>query len=540
MLRDAACAKAPALACDGITHNAPDFMPRPMSTPLPDEVIGAIDVGTNAVRLKLDRILPDGTLENIHSERVAIRLGEGLFTSGTIKGEVEDRLVATLRRYAALVRRYRARTRAVGTSALRDAKNRAEIIRRVKDEAGLTLEVISGREEARLISLGVLSDKPATARSLCVDIGGGSTEVIYALGAKPTDLWSVDVGSVRITEVFKISGKVDKKQLKLLRAYAREVFADANMHPKDGRISKAIGSSGIIGAVAAFARKGNADFATIEEVSQALEKLSKMDSNERTDKIDPSRADVIVGGAVVLEGMMLELGIRTIAPTERSLRDGLVLDLLRRRRTEPSEASLEEEALNAGRRLGFGEAHARQSASIALTLFDALAKSQQLPVASRNWLMAAALLHDVGHAVNYQRHHRHAQYLIANLDLPGLSDRERDIAAVVARFHRRSPPDPSHEALKPFDQSEVRIIRRLAIILRVADALDRSHQQPVVHVGVKVDARAVRLRLTTRDSVDLELWDLGRERELFRQIMGKPLVVSGVRRTREQRARKES
>src|SRR5260370_37551097 len=139
--------------------------------------------------------------------------------------EVRDRMLSTLRRYGALCRRYGARVRAVATSAIREAKNKEEIIRRARREAGLNLEVVSGREEARLICLGILYGNSPRARSLCIDVGGGSTEVATAVGERPTNLWSISLGAVRLTELFDSSGKITAQQLALMREYAREAVS---------------------------------------------------------------------------------------------------------------------------------------------------------------------------------------------------------------------------------------------------------------------------------------------------------------------------
>src|SRR6266702_1777531 len=184
---------------------------------LEDSILAAIDVGTNAVRLEMARVLPDGTLETVREERDAVRPGEGVFTTGAITRAVADRLLSTLRRYGALCKRHGARVRAVATSAVREAANRDEILRRARDEAGLDLEVVSGKEEARLICLGILHGKPRTARSLCLDIGGGSSEVAAAVGESPTALFSVALGAVRLTEIFQADGDVSPKRLKLMR-----------------------------------------------------------------------------------------------------------------------------------------------------------------------------------------------------------------------------------------------------------------------------------------------------------------------------------
>src|SRR5512135_2084660 len=186
-------------------------MPTSKSAPL-GRILAVIDVGTNAVRLELARPLPDGSFDLVHSERDPVRPGEGVFKTGRIPREVEQRLLSTLRRYAALARRHRAVVRAVATSAVREAKNGPEVVARVRAATGLDLEVISGKEEARLIALGVLRGQPPRARNLVVDVGAGSTEIAVAVGEHPTVLHSVAIGSVRLTETFGSMGKVPRKR----------------------------------------------------------------------------------------------------------------------------------------------------------------------------------------------------------------------------------------------------------------------------------------------------------------------------------------
>ena len=506
-------------------------MARRTSRDLNDDILGAIDVGTNAVRLELARVLPDGSLETLHTERDPVRPGEGLFKSGVISREVASRLVATLRRYAALCDRYGARTRAVATSALREARNRDDIVRRVKREANLTLDVVSGREEARLICLGVLHGKQPHQKSLCVDIGGGSTEVIFAIGEQPHDLWSVDLGAVRLTELFDVKDALPGKKLRLMRDYAREMLGERIKTPLKGLPTSAVGSSGTIGAIVAFARSEGVGHATQQEISRAVETLAEMDSEKRRKRFDPRRADIVVAGAVVLEAVMQRLHINTITAVDRGLREGILYDLLKRRKIDADDHSLTDAALALGRRFHFSEEHGTRVAALALQLFDDLATLHQLPAAARPYLETAALLHDVGHAVNYQKHHKHTHYLILNSDLPGLTDRERQLVALIARFHRRTRPEPVHELLAPLTPADFRLVRKCATLLRVADSLDRSHQQPVKSVSAAVKGRAVQLMVKTRGSVDLELWDLQHELELFREVFGKTLQVtaSGAR-----------
>ena len=493
-----------------------------------ERVLAAIDMGTNAIRLEIARPLPDGSLETLHQERDPVRPGEGVFATGLIPRPVADRIIATLSRYGALCRRYKARVRAVATSAVREAKNRDEIVRRAKREAGIELEVVSGQEEARLICLGVLAGRPAHARSLLVDIGGGSTEVATAEGEHPSHLFSVNLGAVRLTEIFGSSGKVSDERLAVMRSFAAEAFRDA-LPRKMPRRREALGSSGTINAI--VAAHGDGRRLTLRKVERAVEEMAEMTLAERRRDYEPRRAEIIVAGAVILEAAMRQLGVASVVAVDTGLRNGVLRDLARR---SPAAAAADAAdrtaaALALGRRFGFDEPHARQTTRLALALFDQLARLHGLPASARSLLEAASLLHDVGHAVSPNRHHKHTFYLVSNADIPGFSDRERLLVALVARYHRRSAPERGRLDLEPLTGPELLVVRRLVALLRVADAFDRSHHQPVVSLRAAVKDGRVRLVARARGALDLELWDVAREAPLFRALMGKRLEVERAR-----------
>jgi exopolyphosphatase/guanosine-5'-triphosphate,3'-diphosphate pyrophosphatase len=491
------------------------------------EILAAIDVGTNAVRLELARPLPDGTLETLHQERDPVRPGEGVFATGSIPRHVADRLLATLRRYAALCRRDGARVRAVATSAIREARNGPEVIRRVRKETGLDLEVVSGREEARLICLGVLQGRPPRARSLVVDIGGGSTEIAAAVGEEPASLWSVAVGAVRLTETFGTGAKVTAQRLALVRSFAEEAFREGLPkrfpHPR-----VALGSSGTINAVVSFAASRRRE-ASAKEIARAVEALASMGIEERRRHFEPRRAEIIVSGAVILDAAVRRLGLESVTSVDTGLRNGILVDLLRRRSGD-DDRSATDAARALGRRFEFDERHGLHVGALAMRLFDDLAAMHKLPASARRVLEAAAVLHDIGVAVSFHRHHKHTYYLVANADMPGFSDRERMLVATVARYHRRSTPDRDREDLAHLSGSELVLVRKLAALLRVANALDASHQQPIREVRAEAANGAVRLRIAARAPVDLELWDVRRETALFRDVFRKRIDVAVRRR----------
>ena len=491
-------------------------------------ILGAIDVGTNAVRLELARPMPDGSFELLHSERDPVRPGEGVFRTGRIPREVENRLLATLRRYAALARRHRAVTRAVATSAIREAKNGPDVAARVRRETGLELEVVSGREEARLICLGVLHGRPVHQRNLLVDIGGGSTEFAVAIGERPSVLHSVAIGAVRMTETFQPAGRVSRGRLRLMRSFAAEALEKSLPpfpHPRH-----ALGSSGTIGAVVDHAAAGGERRVTRKRISRAVEAIAGMGAEERRRAFDARRAEIVLGGAVVLEAVMRHLALETVTAVDTGLRNGILVDLVRRQRLAGADASTGEAARALGRRFAFDEAHGGQVARIALRLFDDLAGIHRLPASARPLLEAAALLHDVGNAVSYSKHHKHTYYLVANGDIPGFSDAERELVALVARYHRRSAPTRDRLDLAPLPESSYRLVRKLSALLRLADSFDRSHHQPVGDVRASCANGTVHVRLRARHAVDLELWDASREAPLFRQVFARRLELAHSRR----------
>ena len=487
-------------------------------------ILAAIDVGTNAIRLEIARRLPDGALETLHQERDPVRPGEGVFQTGAMSREVADRLLATLRRYAALCRRHGARVRAVATSAVREARNQAEVVRRVREETGLELEVVSGREEARLICLGVLQGRPPGKRALVIDIGGGSTEVAPAEGEQAKELYSVPVGAVRLTEIFGSSGKVSPERLAVMRSFASEAFREALPRTLP-RCRAALGSGGTTNAVAVA--HGESRRLTLRKVERAVEQMAELSLGERRRRYEPRRAEIIVAGAVILEGAMRHLALDAVLAVDTGLRNGILLDLARRSPGAAAAAAADRAhaAIALGRRFAFDEKHAVQTAHIAVSLFDQLADLHGLPASARGLLEAAALLHDLGHAVSPNRHHKHTYYLVSNADIPGFSDRERLIVALVSRYHRRSAPERNRPDLADLPVSDFRLVRRLVGLLRVADALDRSHHQPVHEVRVAVRDGSVRVRARAKSALDLELWDVAREAPLFRAIFGRRLEV---------------
>jgi exopolyphosphatase/guanosine-5'-triphosphate,3'-diphosphate pyrophosphatase len=244
--------------------------------------------------------------------------------------------------------------------------------------------------------------------------------------------------------------------------------------------------------------------------------------------VEEHRLDIIYAGCSVLAGILRKLRVEEVEVTSRGLRDGLMADLVRRQLRPPAAGLHQENAVLQGlrafgRRCGYREDHAEQVARLSLSLFDQLQEIHRLGAEERALLHAAALLHDVGTFVSYNRHHKHSYYLLYHADLPGFTDRERELIATVARYHRRSPPKERHEAFALLTPEERIVVRRLAALLRVADGLDRGHRRPVRHVVVARRRGGLALEVEADEGAELEVWSARQKADLLEEVAAGPV-----------------
>jgi exopolyphosphatase / guanosine-5'-triphosphate,3'-diphosphate pyrophosphatase len=497
----------------------------------------AVDVGSNAIRLvvaEFDDAAPPRVLAEV---REAVRLGHEVFLSGRLAETAMDAAVAAIagfrRRMETLgVDAYRA----VATSATREARNGEALVRRVRDEAGIDLEVITGAEEARLVSLAVRAAVPlGTARWLLVDLGGGSVEVslVDASGTRWSE--SHTMGSVRLLEELSASDEDPGRFERLLSEYAGALRIGAVA--EQWRPVGMIATGGNIEALARLAGRAPAPGrpATLElaTLGRLVETLSRLSFRQRVEELGlrEDRADVILPAGLVYERIAALAGIREILVPGVGLKEGLLADLLddlatHRAHEDRREAQAYEGALALGRRYLFDEAHATHVADLAASLFDQLGALHALEAPDRGLLRVAAALHDIGIFVGHRKHHKHALYLISQSELPGLSPREIEIVANVARYHRKGVPAPHHEALQRLPEEDRGRVARLASLLRVADALDREHRQRVHAVRASVVDGRLSLALAGEGEFLLERWALRRKAGLLEETLGVGVEVA--------------
>ena len=500
--------------------------------------LAAIDVGSNSVHMIVADVSREGHIEVIDRAKEMVRLGRRSFTTGRLTTEAMDMTVQTLAYFQRLARFRRVdRMRAVATSAVREAQNRTQFIRRIRRETGLAVEVISGDDEAKLIFAAArhafgLEGGP----HLLVDIGGGSVELVLVRDHKPIWLKSAKLGAARLTERFLADDPPTAAQRKELLRHLDAEIGGAMREARRAGVVRAIGTSGSINTLVAMARASRGEewgrlhgaIATADEIARITAHLVEANPALRAELpgMDAKRTDQIGAAALLTDYVLRRSGAPQLTACTWAMREGLLLGLMRKDGNRPGADARSRSVAGLAARFGGKNPHGRHVAKLALTLFDATAMVLGLNGNARELLEYAALLHDVGHAIDHDRHNRHSYYLIKNGELLGFSPVEVEMIALAARGHRKQGGQFYAEELRPFSASEKRTVRGLAAILRVADALDRSHFGVIKKIKTRYSPGRLTVEVSSpRESADLELWTCERRTDLLAKLLDRRVLL---------------
>jgi exopolyphosphatase / guanosine-5'-triphosphate,3'-diphosphate pyrophosphatase len=515
----------------------------------PRQRVGAaIDIGTNSIHLVVARAGDGGRFEVLTREKESVRLGHGSGDMRRLDADAIERGITALRRFRQLADVHDAQITAVATSAVREAANRDEFIRRARDEAGIEVEVISGVEEARLIHLGVLQAVPVyERRHLVVDIGGGSTEVVVAERDDVHVARSVKLGAIRLTDRFFPGGAVRPEAVEACRGYVRSYLAPLAREILEWGFDVAVGSSGTITSAAAMVQHArgldtsrgvnNVAFRRDElhEVVQRLTLACTSQERRCVPGLDARRADIIVGGLVLLEELFDQLGIDTMIASEYALREGVLLSQARDHGHDAFHHLSDIRRSGVQRMLQLFErdrVHVEHATDLALRIFDETAAAHQLGPDERDLLEAGGMLHNVGLFISHAAHHKHSYYVIRNSDqLVGFTDHEIEIMSQVARYHRKGAPTTRQPEFAALDQRSRRIVSLLAGMLRLGIALDRTHANVVHDVQCRLVDTRVDITAIVRAGSDpaLEMYTAEQRKGPLEQALGLRIEVTASR-----------
>lgn len=491
--------------------------------------LAAIDVGSNAIRLVVGRVNGERALTVVENIRESVRLGQDVFTKGTIADETIEKAADAFRRFRELIEKHGAQwTKAVATSATREAQNREIFLDHMEQASGIEIAIINGEEEARLIHLAVASKiNLKNKRAMLLDIGGGSAEITLVAGGKIISTESYKMGSVRLLQVLEEKKHGEKQFNQLVREYVDATQRRMKKELGKEKIDLCVGTGGNIESLGDLRRdlfgKERNDVVGVEELDLLVKKLQSMTYEERVQqlRLRPDRADVIVPASIVLQKIVKQAGVNEVQIPAVGLKDGLLMDMMQELYGEKKTSSREQiltSALQIGRKYAFDEQHGLAVARYAVQLFDEMRALHNLSIEYRVLLEVAALLHDIGHFINMNDHHKHSLYLLMATPIIGLSKEQMALVANIARYHRKSLPKPQHEPYNMLSSKDRVIVAKLAAILRLADAMDNEHAGKVETFSVEYRKPKFILALKGEGDLLLEKWAVMKKSAMLEEV----------------------
>lgn len=500
--------------------------------------LAAIDIGTNSIRCVVAEVDQQGRIMYLDDEKATVRLGENLTHSGMISPAAFSRAINAISHIRKIVEGLKvAEVEAVATSAVRNAANGRELIDVLTQGLGREIRIISGEEEAELVALSVRHNFDMSGkRYAMLDIGGGSVEIVTALGTHVEEFFSLDLGAVVMTERFFANDPVTDRDFRRFQAHVRDCLKK-QLPNRDVAVQTFIGSGGTmtsLGGMVMNMRKQ--EFVSLQgyealrsELVHIMAMLLRKDMKARrmVPGLNPDRADIIIAGLAVVDEIMRYFGANRILINERGIREGLIIRGMKRLGLMPDaevKRTWRESVLEFATSCHYDEVHSRHVSKLALAIFSGLEKQFGLKKSDRKLLEAAALLHDSGYFISYSSHHKHSYHLIRHAELFGFTPRERELTALIARYHRKAAPKKKHGEFQRLNEKEQALVSRLGGILRLADGLDRRRSALVEVVGVAPEMDVMSITLLGTEDISVEMVGAMAKKDLFEKAFGCKVV----------------
>jgi len=502
--------------------------------------ISAIDIGSNSIRMTIADVSPTGVIRVVDEMKAAPRLGAGLDKKGSLSEIAIQNALSTLTRMATLATQLGVkRTEVVATSAVREASNGEQFLKLVRAETGLKVRVLRGEDEARLSFRSALAHFDlGVGRAVVMDIGGGSLELALSADGLVERLISLPLGAIRMTELY-LGPPGKKKGMRKLRKHVR-LELRRHLSARHWHAVRITCSGGTFTSLAAIylARVGMESAKTVHgtiipriELEHMVDMLHNMSQEERqaVPGLSEARSDIIVAGLAVAAEVAARVEAKELVISGYGIREGILLESahVAPAPADPGEAR-ERSVRELAERSHYEEPHAKHVQKLALQLFDSIGQRLGCAPDDRRLLSDAALLHDIGYHISYDKHNKHSFHLIQHADLLGMTPAEQVMAANVARYHRGAEPKKKHTNYGGLEKSMRDTIKRLAAILRVADGFDRGHANAVAEIRVRWMERALRLTAVPQrqgSNLRLEIWGASRKSRLLSEIAGAPVEI---------------
>jgi exopolyphosphatase / guanosine-5'-triphosphate,3'-diphosphate pyrophosphatase len=495
-------------------------------------LVAVIDLGTTSARMAIAQISGDGTVKALESLQQAVSLGKDTFTTGAIQRETIEECANVLRSFRRVLEQYQitedGQIRAVATSAVREASNREAFLDRIYIATGISVEVINEADTYLAVRDLLLSD-PAfrDGETLVIEVGGGNTEALLLKRGQVAYSHSYHLGSLRLREMLEDYGAPVFRLPEIM-----EIHIDRAVKQIQQRLSLE-GSPNLLalgGDVRLAVSRLVPDWDNRPLVKLPVSKLSRFASQVVRLSVDElvrryhltfPDAETLGPALLIYTRLAQALRLKHLLVSTATLRDGLMFEMAYQGSwSEEFDQQVIYSALQIGWKYDFDQRHAEHVAQSCRTLFAALARQHRLSPRFERILTISALLHDIGLFISNRSHHKHSMYLIMNSDLFGLGARDLQMVALVARYHRRAFPRPTHDNYVALDRESRVAVLKMAAILRVADALDAGHNQHVRNVKAAVESEGLIISAADSGEVTLEKHALQYKGQMFEQVFG--------------------
>lgn len=500
--------------------------------PGPGALVGAIDVGSNAMRLGIAAPDDDGAPRLLQRYREPVRLGHDAFTTGVLSPQTMDEAVEAFHQFRRILDQHHVeKYRAMATSAMRDAANGGELITRIAEETGIELKLISGEEEARLVHYSICRRVDLSNQfTLLIDMGGGSVEVTLCDDGEVVSAQSFKIGTVRLLEMLGQEGDFNTLLSEYLDGTRKKLREQIGRRKTDLCVATG-GNAAALGELACQLLGTESEKCiSLSQLAQLIEKLAGLSFEARIRELGlrPDRADVILPAAMVFHDIMALAGAETMVMPDASLLDGVMLDMVdsEQRTFKSQRRNLLAWARSLKKKYHVDRKYGKHVARLALELFDQVQELHQLSHRNRLLLELAAHVHEIGMYVRVGGHHRHAAYLVSVAPLLGLSAEEKNLLAQVVRYQRKGAPHETHEAFAALSEQEQQSVWQLSALLRLAIALNKERRSRVNDVEVKIISHQdITLHLEGHGDLLLERWATLKTADYFEQAFGLKLHI---------------
>ncbi len=507
--------------------------------------VGVIDIGATSIRMAVAEIGEGGAVRTLETLSQAVSLGKDTFIKSAIDKATIEQCVRVLKSYRARLQEFQithpSQIRVVATSAVREAENRLAFLDRIYIATGLEVEPLEEAEVNRITYLGIRPlleghTAQADARTLVIEVGGGSTELLVVRGESVLFSHTYRLGSMRLRETLEAYRAPTIRLRHIMESQIARTVEQVRQHVSaDGPVDMiALGGDVRFAASELLPDWDHVSLARLElvDLTRLTDRLLNLTDDQIARRYHLSFADSENVGPALLTYVQLAraFDLPHVLVTHVTLRDGLLKEMAAEEAwTEEFSNQIIRSALDLGRKFEFHEAHARHVAELSRMLFRQLRGEHQLDGRYELLLFIAALLHEIGLFVSNRSYHKHSMYLIRNSELFGLGRRDALLVSLVARYHRRSSPLPTHEGYATLDRDQRVAVAKMAALLRVAVALDESRSQRVGEVKCAAEDGRVVVSVPGLEDLSLEQLALDQSGTLFEETFGMPVLLRTVR-----------